>query len=293
MIHNTTILKDIHVLDFSSFVPGPLAAKLLADSGAQVIKIEPPTGDPLNAPPFTTAVSPAYQWLNRRKQCQQLDLKNLAALELLLQKIPMTDIVIETFRPGVMQRLGLDYEKLRIMNPGLIYCAISGFGQKQRRPGHDLNFQAEAGLLPSTPVAGRFSLPSALLADISAGSYPAMINILLALQQRKETGLGCYLDINMTANLQPFYECSRFTNLPSDPAHELLDGASPRYQIYSTRDGGKVVVAALEEHFWQCFCHAIGVDAEKSKQKPALVIDHIAELIAHQTRHYWHSAYRS
>lgn len=287
MIQATNTLIHVHVLDFSAFIPGPLAGKILADAGAMVTKIEPPNGDPLTAPPFTSSDSPVYQWLNSTKVCQRLNLKDSTALKLLLQRINNTDVIIESFRPGVMQRLGLSYDQLRRINPGLIYCAISGFGQAEVKPGHDLNFQAEAGLLRGQASARRFPLPSALLADIAAGSYPAVINILLALQQREQTGQGCYLDINMTANLQPFRACAQFSSRSENQTWNLLEGASPRYQIYQTSDGGKVAVAALEEHFWHIFCQAIGLDADKLDQDQAALIDTIGQRIGSHDQHYW------
>jgi len=287
MIIPKKTLGNIQVLDFSSFVPGPLTAKLLADAGAQVTKIERLTGDPLTVPPFTTADSPVYHWLNQHKNCQHINLKDLAALKLLLQEIADIDVIIESFRPGVMQHLGLGYSTLQQLNPGLIYCSISGFGQTQSRPGHDLNFQAEAGLLRRHAVAGKIPLPSALLADIGAGSYPAVINILLALRHREQTGEGCYLDINMTANLQPFRETLRFSNKPEGQSLDLLEGGSPRYQIYQTRDHGKVVVAALEDHFWHLFCQTINLDDNECKLEPAIVIDIIQKRIHSRDQLHW------
>ncbi|HED14272.1 MAG TPA: CoA transferase [Gammaproteobacteria bacterium] len=291
MILTKKSLTNIQVLDFSSFIPGPLAARLLADAGAQVTKIERPTGDPLTAPPFAGMDSPAYKWLNRDKTCQRLNLKDMAALKLLLTQICHTDIIIESYRPGVMDRLGLGYNKMKLLNPGLIYCAISGFGQTQSRPGHDLNFQAEAGLLHRSAGDGIIPLPSALLADIAAGSYPAVINILLALRQREQSGQGCYLDINITGNLQPFRECSRFSNTAQDKTWNLLEGASPRYQIYETRDAGKVAVAALEEHFWHLFTQAIGLDSSHLTLDPSLLIDIIGQRIRSQDQHYWQNRF--
>ena len=196
-------LKGLLVLDFATLLPGPLAALMLAEAGAEVIKIERPGGEDMRRfAPVVDGESAAFALLNRGKQVMTFDLKSEADRATLMPLIARADILIEQFRPGVMARLGLGYDDLKTINPKLIYCAISGYGQNGPRggeAGHDLNYIGNTGLLdlqpgpPDAPV-----VPPALIADIAGGSFPAVINILLALRARDQSGQGCFIDIAMT-----------------------------------------------------------------------------------------------
>src|SRR3954462_8058065 len=194
-------LKGICVLDFSTLLPGPLATLMMAEAGAEVIKIERPGhGDEMRSyVPKFGADSVNFALLNRGKRSIAIDLKAQGAIEKLTPLIGRADVVVEQFRPGVMDRLGLGYEALRAINPRIVYCAITGYGQYGPRAdvaAHDLNYVAEAGMLGLTRSAeGAPVLPAAFVADIAGGTSPAVVNILLALRERDATGAGCKLDI--------------------------------------------------------------------------------------------------
>jgi alpha-methylacyl-CoA racemase len=195
-------LSDILVLDFTTLLPGPLATLMLAEAGAEVIKVERPDGEDMRKfSPHFDGEAAAFALLNRGKKSVALDLKRKTDRERLWPIIARTDVLVEQFRPGVMERLGLDYKTIAKANPRIIYCSISGYGQEGPRAGeagHDINYIAATGLLAlQTGPADRPVMPPGLIADIGGGSMPAVINILLGLRQRDVTGRGCHLDIAM------------------------------------------------------------------------------------------------
>src|SRR5687768_8746098 len=194
-------LEGIRVLDFSTLLPGPLATLLLAEAGAEVIKIERPgTGDEMRSytPKFGTD-SVNFALLNRGKRSIAIDLKAQNAVSRLRPLLEKADVIVEQFRPGVMDRLGLGYEAASALNPRVVYCSITGYGQSGPRAqtaAHDLNYIAETGMLAlSAGPDGVPVLPPALIADISGGAYPAVMNILLALRACEKSGRGCKLDV--------------------------------------------------------------------------------------------------
>ena len=264
-------LAGIKVLDFSTLLPGPLATLILAEAGAEVIKIERPgRGDEMRsyAPKFG-ADSVNFAMLNRGKKSIAIDLKDATARESLLPLIKEADIVVEQFRPGVMDRLGLGYDALNAINPRIIYCAITGYGQSGPRAevaAHDLNYVAESGMLSlAAGEDGAPIVPPALIADIGGGTYPAVINILLALRARDASGKGCKLDIAMGDNLFTFLYWAMGNGLAAGewpkPGGELVTGGSPRFYVYRTRDDRFIAAAPLEQKFWENFCDAIQLDA--------------------------------
>ncbi len=257
------VLEGIRVLDFTTLLPGPLATLVLAEAGAEVVKIERPGGDPLRrAPPLVDGESVPFAMLNRGKRSIEVDLKAPGAAARVLALAATADVVVEQFRPGVMDRLGIGYGAVRNRNPRCVYCAISGYGQHGRRAdaaGHDLNYVAEAGLLGMTADReGQPAMPHTQLADIGAGSYPAVINILLALYHTRTTGVGAFLDIAMTEQSFPFLWQALAhgwaTGTMAGPNQLPLTGASPRYGLYPTADGRALAVGALEDRFWSNFC---------------------------------------
>jgi alpha-methylacyl-CoA racemase len=291
-------LSNIVVLDFTTLLPGPLATLMLAEAGAEVIKIERPGGEEMRRhPPMRNGESVAFALLNRGKRSLVLDLKSRDDQARLAPLIARADILVEQFRPGVMERLGLGYAALRAKNPRLVYCSISGYGQSGPRAGeagHDLNYIGTTGLLALAPGApDRPTVPPALVADIGGGSFPAVMNILLALRQREATGEGCHLDIAMAdamfAVAWHALATGQATGRYPAPGEARLTGASPRYQLYPTRDGALVCCAALEQRFWLAFCAAIGLE-------PALIDDEpdphatraaVAGLIAARSADEW------
>jgi crotonobetainyl-CoA:carnitine CoA-transferase CaiB-like acyl-CoA transferase len=291
-------LTGVRVLDFSTLLPGPMATLMLAEAGAEVIKVERTGGEELRKyrPRFSDASVP-FAMLNRGKKSVAIDLKQAGALEKLRPLLESADVLVEQFRPGVMDRLGLGYAALHKLNPRLIYCAITGYGQsgsKAQVAAHDLNYQADSGLLSvSAGADGAPIVPSALIADIAGGAYPAVINILLALRRRDQTSKGCKLDIAMTDGLFPFLYWAIGNAVTTGewpkPAGELLSGGSPRYQIYRTADGRHVAVAALEDKFWNNLCELIGLPEElrDDRRDPAATRRGIADIIAQHTAQEW------
>jgi crotonobetainyl-CoA:carnitine CoA-transferase CaiB-like acyl-CoA transferase len=279
-------LEGISVLDFTSRLPGPLAGLMLCEAGAAVTKIEPLDGDPLcSSLPNWPDAPTTYAQLNRGKRVLRLDLKapgDRAKLEPLLHEC---DVVLEGFRPGVMARLGLDYATLSAQNPRLVYCSLSGYGQAGpdvRRAGHDLTYLAGRGILSLLATRdGEPIVPGVLLADIAAGSYPAFMNIVLALFARERTGRGAYLDVAMAHNLGPF--------ALGGAAGTLFTGGSPRYRMYRTRDGKRLAVAALEPNFWNEFCTRLGLadDLRDDARDPAATAREIERLIAQRDAREW------
>ena len=264
-------LAGIRVLDFSTLLPGPLATLILAEAGAEVIKIERPgRGDEMRSyePKFGTD-SVNFAMLNRGKKSLALDLKDAKVREQLLPLIKQADVVVEQFRPGVMDRLGLGYDALSAINPRIIYCAITGYGQTGPRAevaAHDINYVAESGMLSlAAGEDGAPIVPPALIADIGGGTYPAVINILLALRARDASGRGCKLDIAMGDNLFTFLYWAMGNGLVAGewprPGGELVTGGSPRFFVYRTRDDKFIAAAPLEQKFWENFCDAIQLDA--------------------------------
>lgn len=296
-------LAGLKVLDFSTLLPGPLASLILAEAGAEIIKVErPATGDEMRgyAPAFGDS-SGNFALLNRGKTSLCADLKDEGDHAHVRALAASADIVIEQFRPGVMERLGLGYEDLARDNPQLIYCSITGYGQhgaRAQRAGHDLNYLAETGILGLTRGGdGAPVLPQVLAADIGGGAYPAVINILLALQNRAKTGRGCHLDVAMTDNLFTFAYWGISAgvvgeNWPRD-GQELVTGGSPRYQIYRTADDKYLAAAPIEERFWQVFCERIGLEAGErdDRNDPQAVVRKVAALIATRRAAEWREVF--
>ena len=292
-------LEGIKVIDFSTLLPGPLASLFLSETGAEVIKIEKPgVGDEIRlSNPQWGEQSVSFSLLNRGKKSLSLDLKDPNNLKILIPILKEADIIIEQFRPGVMKRLGLDYESIKKINQDIIYVSITGYGQygpKSMVAGHDLNYIGNAGLLSVS--MGRENdtvVPPALVADIAGGSYPAVINILLALRKRDLNKEGSYIDLSMTENLFPFM----FWGLGSGFAHNkwpgnsdgVLSGGSPRYNIYKTSDGSYVAAAPLEDRFWNKFCEAIELPKKfiKMQNDQEKVIKEIRKIIGQKEKNYW------
>jgi crotonobetainyl-CoA:carnitine CoA-transferase CaiB-like acyl-CoA transferase len=208
-----------------------------------------------------------FTLLNRGKDSLAVDLKTDEGRERILAAVDEHDVVVEQFRPGVMDRLGLGYAALAERNPQVIYCSITGYGQtgpKAALAGHDLTYVADTGMLDLTAgVDGSPVMPAALVADIAGGAYPAFMNIVLALRERDRTGRGAYLDVAMTDNVFPFLYWamgSGATGAWPRSGAELVTGGSPRYNIYRTADDRFLAAAPLEDQFWTAFCDAIELD---------------------------------
>lgn len=296
-------LEGLKVLDFSTLLPGPMASLFLADAGAEVIKIERPgTGEEMRSyVPRWGVDSVNFNMLNRGKKSLAMDLKDPASRDILDPLLREADVVIEQFRPGVMARLGLGYDDVKSLNPDIIYCSISGYGQtgpKALRAGHDLNYIGDTGLLAlSHGEPDRAVVPPALLADIAGGTYPALFNILLALRARDAGKGGTHLDIAMADNLFPFLYWAIGDGLAADEwpgnGDALVTGGSPRYQLYETQDGRVLAAAPLEAKFWASFCEAIGLapDLCDDANDPEATRSGIAKIIAAHPSGHWEAVF--
>jgi crotonobetainyl-CoA:carnitine CoA-transferase CaiB-like acyl-CoA transferase len=291
-------LSGIVVLDFSTLLPGPLATLLLAEAGAEVIKVERPGGEDMRRyEPRFDGESAMFALLNRGKKSLVLDLKRQSDREKLMPLLKTADVLVEQFRPGVMSRLGLDYESVHAINPKLVYCSITGYGQTGPRAdeaGHDLNYLGSTGILALSPgPLDRPVVPPALVADIGGGTLPAVMNILLGLRQRDQTGKGAHIDIAMADAMFTFaahaLASGQTTGQFPGMGGARLTGGSPRYQIYPTRDGKLVCCAALEQRFWEPFAAAIGLEPEfvDDARYPAATKAAVAAIIASRTAEEW------
>jgi len=226
-----------------------------------------------------------------------LDLKRGSDQEKLVPLVKRADVLVEQFRPGVMDRLGLGYGDLKKINPRLVYCSISGYGQSGPRvheAGHDINYIGNTGLLDLQPgPTDRPIVPPMLAADIAGGSFPAVINILLALRARDQSGQGCRIDIAMTDAMFTFTWAALAIGVATGkfpkPGDLWLVGGSPRYQIYPTKDGRLIACGALEPKFWTAFTAAVGLPKEliDDARDPTATRDAIAKLILARTSDEW------
>jgi crotonobetainyl-CoA:carnitine CoA-transferase CaiB-like acyl-CoA transferase len=260
-------LSSLKILDFSTLLPGPFASLLLADMGAEVLRIESPSRTDLVRvlPPHDGGVSASHAYLNRNKRCIALDLKQPEAVAVVKQLVADYDIVLEQFRPGVMDKLGVGYAALKAINPRLIYVSITGYGQTgpyKDRAGHDINYLALAGIASYTGRRDSGPLPLGVqLADIAGGSLHGVMGLLAAVIQRQVTGEGQQVDVSMTDCAFSLHGMAGAGYLAAgvEPQMEnqALNGGS-FYDYYRTRDGRWFSVGSLEPQFMQQFCAAIG-----------------------------------
>jgi len=295
-------LDGIRVIDLSRLLPGPYATMLLADLGAEVIKIETPgLGDYMRfIPPFievgTTgeSVGAAFLMVNRNKKSVALNFRNARGKEILMRLARDADVVLETFRPGQVDKWGIGYAALRAVNPRLVYCSLSGYGQSgpyRDRAGHDLNYIALNGLLAANGAAGGPPIPPAVqIADLSGGML-ATISILAALIGRGATGAGQYLDVSLFDGALSWagtviggtYAASRKT----ERGKMQLNGGIPCYNVYETKDGQYITISAIEPHFWSAFCKAVEREDLNARQQEYAAVPEVAAIIKARTLDEW------
>jgi len=261
----STALAGIRVLDLSRLLPGPFCSMLLADFGAEVIKVEDPRGGDYirQWPPRIGKNSGFHVVLNRNKRSCTLNLKARAGKEIFRQLAGSADVVLEGFRPGVMARLGLDYRSLHAINPRLVYCSVSGYGDhgpRAQRAGHDINYLALGGILSHS---GRRhpTLSGVQVADLGGGGLLAAFSIVMALLVRERQGAGQYLDISMLDG-SLLWNCLRWGKYLADgeiprPGDDMLNHGFACYNLYETRDGRYMALGAIEPQFWEAFCAAV------------------------------------
>lgn len=293
-------LAGVRVLDLSRLLPGPFATRLLADMGAQVDKLEDPRGGDylrLMPPLADDGQAAAFHWLNAGKRSLVLDLKSQAGRAAFLRLLPRYDVLVESFRPGVLERLGLGREVLEEAHPTLVHCALTGYGSdgpRSQAAGHDLNYLALAGVLGLTGPAG--APPQVFGGQVAdmAGALSAAVAILAALLARERGGGGAVLDVSLCESATPFAVFSLAAALGGRPevrGEGVLSGGIAPYGSYETADGGYVALAALEPKFWMAFCAAAGFEPDMEALRPgahqAAWRERLRELFRARTREEW------
>ncbi|MCA0988553.1 CaiB/BaiF CoA transferase family protein [Guptibacillus algicola] len=253
------MLEGVRVLDFTQYLPGPFATQRLADLGAEVIKVEPPNGDLARH----MADGLVYEANNRSKESIAINLKDATKGNALCELMKTVDVVIESFRPGVMKRIGLHYEKVKELKSDIIYCSLTGFGQAGTHAhlgSHDLNYQGLGGLLSQySDENGKPVQPTFTTVDYGGGVV-ASERISAALFQKERTGKGCYIDLALNdvmlsmLGTHAAYQAKKGKHNGPD----FIDGSVVCYGLYETKDDRFVTLAALEPHFWKNFCQGVG-----------------------------------
>lgn len=275
---STQPLAGLRILDLTRLLPGPVATMHLADFGADVIKVEDTgAGDYLRdfKPKVANArgerVNPTYEALNRGKRSIALDLKQAAGREALLKLVDGADALLESFRPGVLERLGLGWDVVHARNPRLVLCSISGYGANGplvHAAGHDLNYAALSGVLDQNRAQGTPAVPNLQTGDVLGGALSALSALLIALLAAQRTGFGRRVDVSMTDGLlmHHFFPHAEL-DAGAEPLaeHTLLTGGVACYRVYPTADGKHLAVGALELKFWQGFCDAVGLPELKTR----------------------------
>jgi alpha-methylacyl-CoA racemase len=292
-------LAGVRVLDLTRLLPGPFASMVLGDLGADVVKVEDPQGgDWLRwLPPLAGEQSGAYHALNRNKRSVVIDLRRPDGAACFRRLARGADAVLESFRPGVLDRLGVGWEALRAENPRIVLCSITGYGQEgpyAARAGHDLDYVAIAGVLAANGPPERPLPLGVQVADVAGGSWPAVAGMLAALIRARATGEGAHVDVSMTegalALLALPLGLAAARRSPIARGGELLTGGAACYGVYRTRDGRHVALGALEPKFFAGFCAAVGRPELAERQLEAGGAGPRAELeeiFASRTRDEW------
>lgn len=296
------LLEGIRVLDLSRLLPGPYGTMLLADLGAEVIKIESPgLGDYIRViPPFiqdpeTGALTSApFLMVNRNKKSVALNFRNRRGREILMALARTADVIVESFRPGAVARWGIDYDAVRAINPRIVYCSLSGYGQNGpyvARAGHDLNYIALAGVLAANGAPGGPPLPPSIQVSDLGGGMLAAVAILAALVSRSKTGEGQYLDLALfDAALSwagTMIGATHAAGNKTEPGRMQLNGGMACYNVYETKDGEYLTLGAIEPHFWAAFCKAVARPDLDARAYEFAAIQEVAAIFKSRTRDEW------
>ena len=298
----STLLEGLRVVDFSQYIPGPYATLLLAQMGAEVVKVERPGGEAMRqvGPRDSDGVSAFYKTLNGGKSIVELDLKDAQGRGTFAALLEHADVLVESFRPGVLGRLGFGPEDLRKRHPRLIVCSISGFGQTgpyRLRPGHDINYLAFSGMLAGTGTRETPVAPSPQVSDYASGTQAAA-TVLAAAVSRSRTGRGAYLDVGMADTVLAWHSAA-LSNVtregyPMERGEGAETGAMADYGVYATADGRFVTLGAQEAHFWENFCNAVGrpewIERHEDPMPQTALIAEVAALFAGRPLSHWRRA---
>lgn len=297
-------LEGIRVLDLTRLAPGPFCTMLLGDLGADVIVVEEPPGVGRRFDAMTNERSQAFNALARNKRSIGLNLKDPRAQEAFLRLAERADVVVEGFRPGVVQRLGVDYDTVSRRNPNIIYCSLSGYGQTGPYAplvGHDINYISVGGALGMIGWPGQpFAIPMNIIADFAAGGLYAAFAILAAVIARQHTGRGQYIDMAMSdgvTSLITFIANQYFAggHVPK-PGADFLNGAVPAYHVYQTADDRWLSIGCLEPWFWAELCKTLGCEEfiphQNDRQKFPEMFDFFRRKFRERTRDQWFAELR-
>ena len=297
------MLSGLRVLDLTRNLPGPFATRLLADLGASIVKVEPPEGDP------SRPLAALFEALNHGKESRRIDFRDATALNQLRTWVAESDVMLDSFRPGVLQGMGLDAAALHALHPRLVMVSITGYGQQgpwAQRAGHDINFMALSGVLDQVRAhTGELALSNVQWGDLAGGSAMACIAVLAAVFEAQRTGQGRHLDVSMVHGLHAHLvmPCATATLLQPllgrrpGAGEDLLNGVLPCYNLYATQDGRHLAVGALEFKFWKVACEVFGradwvAQHWQRGQLPgspecAALRGEVAQLVASHTLAYW------
>jgi alpha-methylacyl-CoA racemase len=295
-------LHGIRVIDVSQFIPGPQAALHLCDLGAEVVKVEPPGGEPMRIfPPLDPdGVSAPYKLMNRGKTVVEIDLKSEAGKRAFADLIAAADVLVESYRPGVLDRLGFGRAELERLNAGLVHVALTGFGQTgpyRARAGHDINYMALAGGLAASGTEERPVAAYPPTAD-HASALQAALAAVAALFRRRETGSGAFIDVSLAETVLAWQAIPlTLAQRPGETPHrgaQILNGGTARYHVYRTADAKFITLGAVERKFWAAFCRAVGHDEWTARYDDPLpqsaLIAEVAALIASRPLAHWERA---
>ncbi|MBA4379670.1 MAG: hypothetical protein C0393_03110 [Anaerolinea sp.] len=292
-------LKGIRVLDLSRLLPGPYLTQLLADLGAEVIKIETPRlGDYSRLAPPEMGLGGLFETVNRGKKSVAVNYRNARGREIFLKLAATADVILEGFKPGSVKKWGIDYDAVRAVKPDIVYCSLSGYGQEgpyRGRAGHDLNYLAIGGALALNSRAGEAPLPYGLPAADLAGGMLAAIAILGALVGRGKTGAGMYLDMALLDGviswMTPLAGAAYFSGIDVSAGGLPLLGGLPCFNVYETADGKYLTLAALEPTFWADFCRVTARADLLPRQFDRRLGNEIATIFRQKSRAEWLSAF--
>lgn len=289
-------LQGIKIIDLTRLLPGPLATQMLGDMGAEIIKIEDPKAPDYARfmPPHIGPLGTNYLALNRSKKSLCMDLKSPEGLEIFKKLIAEADIVVESFRPGVLKKMGIDYASMKEVKKDIIYVSVTGYGQTgpySHLAGHDINYLGYSGILGVSGSPEAPSKPGVQIADIAGGSYPTVIACLSALFSRMRTGEGQMVDVAMVDCVMPFlsFYMAEALNLEKyyKRAEHPLAGSLGNYNIYRCKDDKWIALGTLEPKFWMEFCRIAGKPEWASRIFEPSLKEDLKEFIASKSRDEW------
>ncbi len=281
------LLKEFRILDMSSLLPGPMCSLFLADLGAEVIKIESAKGDMMRYFGMHGDKSPYFEALNRNKKSVVINLKTKEGKSMFLEIAKEADVIIEGMRPGKTHLLGVGYNSIKKVNPRIVYCSISGYGQKgtlKDKAGHDLNYASLSGMLDV--MSSSPSVPGVQVADVGC-ALVAAISILAALLNREKTGKGSYIDVSVFKSALSLISMHIAHHSVSKKLGSVLSGTTPCYNIYKTKDGRYVSLGAIERKFWKSFCGSIGKQDLMHRQFDKKAVKILSDIFMKKTQNEW------